>query len=249
VQLLETLLSDSARVTAPEFRLECAALARAACEAEGLFNAKQAAALDVWAVTAVTCNALHTDDSYAFNAAVSNVKAAWSALPDFQSSGTNAASASVAPPLEDPQDVSPEELAEAAAMAAKMAAVEREAAAEAEALLDKRRDGLLLCVEIAFSMYKWPWASSIVDTLLDFVHGVAATKLSPEQRVRFQKTHDAVKEARSRRMTGGAGGSLDQTSFERGQARYANAEISIRKQVGALGSDGRGESCAHRLTQ
>lgn len=249
LQLLQALLSDHARVTAPEFRLECAALVKAACGADGLFNAKQKAALDVWAVTAVTCNALHTDDSYAFSAAVNDVKAAWSALPEYQPPSDRSAVAEASAPL--PEGVDAEEAAAAAAMAAKMAAVEREAAAEAEALLDQRRDGLLLCVETAHSMYRWPWAQSIVDGLVDAVHAMASAKLSPQQRARLQCTHDAVKEARHRRRIGGGGGGGggDMTSFERGQARFANAEISIRKQVGSSGVDGRGESCAHRLTQ
>ena len=245
--LLELLLADGSRVTAPESRLECSALVQAACDADGLFNAKQRSGLDTWAVTAVTCNSLFTDDSYAFNAAVAQVKAAWSALPDFQPP-QEADSGEPAEQLQLPADVSPEEAAEAAVLAAKMAAAERDAAAAERRLLDQRRDGLLLCVESAHSMYRWPWAASIVDGLLDHVQGLAGAKLSPEQRARLGKAQEAVRDAGGRRRAGGGDGG-DMTSYERGQARYANAEISIRKQVGSSGADGRGESCAHRLTQ
>jgi hypothetical protein len=244
--LLEALLCDSARVTAPESRLECSALVQAACDTEGVFNAKQRAGLEVWAVTGVTCNSLFTDDNYAFNAAVAQVKAAWSDLPDFQPMAA-ADSAKAVESVELPADVSPEEAAEAAALAAKMAAAERDAAAAEWTLLDARRDGLVLCVETAHGMYRWPWAHSMVDSLLDHVNALAAAKLSPEQRARLAKTHEAVRHARGRRRAGGGDGG-DLTSYERGQARFANAEISIRKQVGASGADGRGESCAHRLT-
>ena len=243
--LLEALLSDGARVTAPESRLECSALVQAACDTDGVFNTKQRAGLEVWKVTAVTCNSLFTDDNYSFNAAVAQVKGAWSDLPDFQPMAADSADAAVQ--VELPADVSLEEAAEAAAMAAKMAAAERDAAAAEWKLLDSRRDGLLLCVETAHGMYRWPWAHSMVDSLLDHVQALAATKLSPEQRARLGKTHEAVRDARGRRRAGGGDGG-DLTSYERGQARFANAEISIRKQVGASGADGRGESCAHRLT-
>ena len=244
--LLEALLADGARVTAPESRLECSALVQAACDTDGVFNAKQRAGLEVWKVTACLCNSLFTDDNFSFNAAVAQVKAAWSDLPDFQPMAADSADAAVEQ-VELPEDVSPEEAAEAAAMAAKMAAAERDAAAAEWALLDSRRDGLLLCVETAYCMYRWPWAHSIVDSLLDHVNGLAAPKLSPEQRARLGKTQEAVRDARGRRRAGGGEGG-DMTSYERGQARFANAEISIRKQVGASGTDGRGESCAHRLT-
>jgi hypothetical protein len=60
-----------------------------------------------------------------------------------------------------------------------------------------------------------------------------------------------VRDARTRRRAGGGGGGGggDQTSFERGAARYAGAEISVRRAVGSnMGSDGRGEACAHSLS-
>ena len=63
--------------------------------------------------------------------------------------------------------------------------------------------------------------------------------------------HSQVRDARTRRRAGGGGGGGggDLTSFERGAARFAGAEISIRKAVGSgLGNDGRGEACANTLS-
>jgi hypothetical protein len=69
---------------------------------------------------------------------------------------------------------------------------------------------------------------------------------SPGQAARLALTVEAVRAARNKRRAGGSvgGAGAGETAFERGQAKYANAAISIRKAVGsATGTDGRGESC------
>jgi hypothetical protein len=85
-QLLEAAMADAARVTAPECRVEVAALLRAAraAEADGVFNVKHRAALEVFCLRGLTANALCTDDSYAFNRTAAEVKAAIAALPGAQ---------------------------------------------------------------------------------------------------------------------------------------------------------------------
>jgi hypothetical protein len=148
--------------------------------------------------------------------------------------------------------VDAEEAALAARMAARMAAAERAAAAAAAALLDARRDALLTCVETAHASYRWPWAQTTVDMLVDAAQAASADKFSPAQRERLQRTYTAVRDARHRRRFGGGkgGGGGEPTSFERGAARFAGADISIRRAVGSgMGNDGRGEACAGTLNK
>lgn len=140
-----------------------------------------------------------------------------------------------------PADAPPE----AAALAERMAAAERAASESEAALWAAWRDHLCLCCEIAWSLYRWPWAQSIVDGLLEGAHEASASKLSPAQQARLQRTYGLVVAARNKRRTGGGGGAgADLTSFERGAAVYAGAEISIRSSVGANTTDGRGETAS-----
>ena len=74
-------MANPVGVTAPETRLECSELVTAACALEGVFSAKQAPWLRVWRLLAVTANALYTDDSYALNRAVADVRAAFADTP------------------------------------------------------------------------------------------------------------------------------------------------------------------------
>ncbi len=142
------------------------------------------------------------------------------------------------------------EAAAAAAAAARMAAAEAAADAAAAALLDARRDALLACVEAAHASYRWPWAQTTIDLLVEAAAAAAPAKLSPPQQARLQVVYNAVRDAKHRRKHGGGAGGAggaggDLTSFERGAARFAGAEISIRRAVGSgMGNDGRGESCA-----
>ena len=129
-------------------------------------------------------------------------------------------------------------------------------------------------MEAAHASYRWPWAQATIDQLVEAAHAVAAAKLSPAQQERLQRTYIQargvqqclrptvarcslarlaiwqVRDARTRRRAGGGGGGGgDLTSFERGAARFAGAEISVRRAVGSgLGNDGRGEACAHSLS-
>ena len=92
-----------------------------------------------------------------------------------------------APPL--PPDASPEEAEAAAAAFAAAAAAERAAALAALALASARRNALLSCVEAAHAQYRWPWAQTTVDQLVDAAHAVAAAKLSPAQQERLHRTY------------------------------------------------------------
>jgi hypothetical protein len=80
------------------------------------------------------------------------------------------------------------EAAEAARMAARMAAAEAAAAAEGEALLARRRDALLTCIEAAHASYRWPWAQTTVDMLVDAAQS-CAPKFAPQQRERLQRVY------------------------------------------------------------
>ena len=208
-QFLEAAMADPARVTAPECRVEFGALLRAArgCAERGVLNAKHCAALDVWCLAGLTANALFTDDSYEFSRTAAEVRAAFAALPgacfeiwrcrlarpltrgpraDYEAEPA-AEEPSEAPPL--PPDASPEEAEAAAAAFAAAAAAERAAALAELALASARRDALLSCVEAAHASYRWPWAQTTVDQLVDAAHAVAATKLSPAQQERLHRTY------------------------------------------------------------
>jgi len=244
--LLRALLGDGARSCAPEWRCEAAALCEAALALrahEGLFPGAQGEELDVLALLCVTCNGLFTDDSFSFGRVAAEVRSALEALPTLAPPPGPDTAAEQEPP-EALQGLSEAEAEEARAMCARMAAAEAVAAAAAAALAERRRDALLRCCEAAAASYRWPWAQSVVDLLMEAAQG-ALHKFPPPQAERLAATVEAVRAARVRRRAGGGGGGGGETSFERGTAKFAGAAISIRHAVGGgLGKDGRGESCA-----
>jgi len=282
LQLLEALCADEARATSAEHRVEVSALLVAAltlADEERLFSAPQLRRLDVLALLSLV-NSLYTDDSFSFSRAATAVREALAALPPFQpplspeqeAEQLAAALAAAQPPPEALAELGEAEAAEARAMAERCCVAERAAAAAAEAALDRRRGLLVRCCEAAFESYRWPWAQSVVEALVEAAHTCGREgKLSPAHCERLQKTYDAVKTARARRRAGGGGGPGGaETSFEVGAARcvparllrpgyarvsdsafgyacrYTGAAISIRKAVGATTADGRGESSVPR---
>ena len=137
------------------------------------------------------------------------------------------------------------------AFAARMRAAEFRAATEAWQVKEDERTAILDALDAAHSHYKFNWAQTTVDMLVDFAHE-QREKFSEEQRERVVKVWEEVRDKKNARKGiggggGGGGGAAgsggDQTSFERGAAVYKNAAISIRRAVGGEGcKDGRGES-------
>ena len=127
-----------------------------------------------------------------------------------------------------------------------MLRAERRGAEAAAAVAADRRSSLLSCLDVAFSLYRWSWAQTSTDILVFATHE-ARGRFSPGERERLQGIYEAVRDAKNRRK--GVGSAKDMTSFEQGQAKYADAAISIRRAVGGPqgGVDGRGESCVHSL--
>jgi len=128
-----------------------------------------------------------------------------------------------------------------AAYALKMRAAEHRAAVDEWQLREDERSALLDAVDAAFTHYRWSWAQTTVDLLVDAVHEVRARKFGQAHQDRIVKVYEAVRDKRNARKGIGAGPN-DKTSFERGQAVYTNATMSIRRSVGANTVDGRGES-------
>jgi len=83
---------------------------------------------------------------------------------------------------------------------------------------------------------------------VDAVHEVRARKFGKAHQDRIVKVYEAVlKKRNARKGIGAAPNTTDKTSFERGQAVYTNATMSIRRSVGANTVDGRGESSVMQL--
>ena len=131
--------------------------------------------------------------------------------------------------------------------AARMRAAERQAELDAWQLREDEREALLDACEAAHSHYKHAWAQTAVDMLVEHVHERRA-KFGEEHRARIVEMYEAVRNKRNARKAaaaggGGGGGGEGLTSFERSQARFTNAAISVRGGVGGEGTrDGRGES-------
>jgi hypothetical protein len=243
LSLLRSLLRDESRATGGEHRSDVSRLLRCA------------AALDVWSTPQkeelealdwlASANALCTDDNYAFSRVAASVRTAFEQLPLL--------SDAVEPP-DDPQldaaaldGLSEEEQAEARRYAERAKAAELAAARRAVDTAALRRSSLLRCVETAFASYRWPWAQSTVDILVDAAHAAGSVgKLSAPERARLQVVYDDCRAQRARRRAGGGGGGgPGATSFERGAARFAGAAISVRHSVGSsLGKDGRGDAAS-----
>lgn len=229
------------------------------CAEDGVLNAKHKARLAVWLLYARTINDVHTDDTFQFAKAAKAIRALIEGLGEYE---------------ERPEEEDGEEMAATVgggagdgssndgsggggggggqggddaerAFAARMRAAEFRAATEAWQLREDERTALLDAVDAAHSHYKFNWAQTTVDMLVDFAHE-HRDKFSEEQRDHIVEVWEAVRDKKNARKGiggGGGGGGGDQTSFERGAAVYKNAAISIRRAVGGEGcADGRGES-------
>jgi len=208
-----------------------------------VLNAKHKAQLAVWMLHVRVVNDVHTDDNFQFAKATKAVKALVDALDDL---GPR--------PHDDEEDEEDEkddekarhegedtEAREMREYAQRMRAAERRAELDAWQLREDEREALLDACDAAHSLYKFAWAQTGVDMLVEHVH---------ERRARFGETHrrrivemyEAVRDKRNKRRKGGGGGE-GMSSFEQSQARYSGAAISIRGGVGGEGTrDGRGES-------
>jgi hypothetical protein len=122
-----------------------------------------------------------------------------------------------------------------------MRAAERRAELDAWQLREDEREALLDACDAAHSLYKFAWAQTGVDMLVEHVHERRA-RFGEAHRRRIVEMYEAVRDKRNKRRKGGGGGE-GMSSFEQSQARYSGAAISIRGGVGGEGTrDGRGES-------
>ena len=236
------------RANDPAVRFEYRELfdAAEACGDDGVLNAKHKAQLAVWMLHVRVVNDVHTDDNFQFARATKAVKALVDALDDLGPRPHD--------DEEDEEDEKDDEKAQQKAnegedtearemreYAQRMRAAERRAELDAWQLREDEREALLDACDAAHSLYKFAWAQTGVDMLVEHVH---------ERRARFGETHrrrivemyEAVRDKRNKRRKGGGGGE-GMSSFEQSQARYSGAAISIRGGVGGEGTrDGRGES-------
>lgn len=234
------------RANDPGVRFEYRELfdAAEACAEDGLLNAKHKARLAVWMLHVRVVNDVHTDDNFQFAKATKAVKALVDALTDHgprprgdEEDDKDAKDEAAAGKVEDED----EETREMREHAARMRAAERQAELDAWQLREDEREALLDACDAAHSHYKHAWAQTAVDMLVEHVHERRA-KFGNEHRARIMEMYEAVRNKRNARKAAAAGAE-GLTSFERSQARFTNAAISIRGGVGGEGTrDGRGES-------
>ena len=233
------------RANDPAVRFEYRELfdAAEACGDDGVLNAKHKAQLAVWMLHVRVVNDVHTDDNFQFAKATKAVKALVDALDDL---GPR--------PHDDEEDEEDEKADEKARhegedtearemreYAQRMRAAERRAELDAWQLREDEREALLDACDAAHSLYKFAWAQTGVDMLVEHVHERRA-RFGEAHRRRIVEMYEAVRDKRNKRRKGGGGGE-GMSSFEQSQARYSGAAISIRGGVGGEGTrDGRGES-------
>ena len=219
-----------------------------------MLNAKHKARLAVWMLHVRVVNDVHTDDNFQFAKATKAVKALVDALTDH---GPRPRGDDDEDDKDDTKDEAKDEAAagkdedeetrEMREHAARMRAAERQAELDAWQLREDEREALLDACDAAHSHYKHAWAQTAVDMLVEHVHERRA-KFGEEHRARIVEMYEAVRNKRNARKAaaaggGGGGGGEGLTSFERSQARFTNAAISVRGGVGGEGTrDGRGES-------
>jgi hypothetical protein len=234
------------RANDPAVRFEYRELfdAAEACGDDGVLNAKHKAQLAVWMLHVRVVNDVHTDDNFQFAKATKAVKALVDALDDLGPRPHDDEDDENDEKKDDDEKANEGEDDEAREMreyAQRMRAAERRAELDAWQLREDEREALLDACDAAHSLYKFAWAQTGVDMLVEHVH---------ERRARFGETHrrrivemyEAVRDKRNKRRKGGGGGE-GMSSFEQSQARYSGAAISIRGGVGGEGTrDGRGES-------
>ena len=244
------------RANDPKLRFEYRELfdAAEACARDGVLNAKHKARLAVWMLHVRVVNDVHTDDNFQFAKATKAVKALVDALTDH---GPRPRGDDDEDDKDDTKDEAKDEAAagkdedeetrEMREHAARMRAAERQAELDAWQLREDEREALLDACDAAHSHYKHAWAQTAVDMLVEHVHERRA-KFGEEHRARIVEMYEAVRNKRNARKAaaaagGGGGGGEGLTSFERSQARFTNAAISVRGGVGGEGTrDGRGES-------
>ena len=226
------------RANDPSARYEYRELFDAAetCADDGVLNAKHKARLTVWMTHVRLVNDVHTDDNFQFAKATKAIAARVDALPPYV-------------PLPDP-DPDPKpgtaadddfDDAERLAHEARMRRAERAAEAEAHTLLDDERDALLDAVDAAETHYRWNWAQTAIEMLVEATH-TRRDRFSPEQAARVESRWEATREKRNARKGGGGGGGEKATSFDRAQAKVRGESMSVRGSVGNGTRDGRGES-------
>ena len=227
------------RANDPSARYEYRELFDAAetCADDGVLNAKHKARLAVWMTHVRLVNDVHTDDNFQFAKATKAIAARVDALAPYT-------------PLPDPDpdpdpdpaaDDADEDAAERRAHEARMRRAERAAEAEAHKLLDDERDALLDAVDAAETHYRWSWAQTAIEMLVEATHA-RRNRFSPEQAARVEARWEATRDKRNARKGGGGGGGEKATSFDRAQAKVRGESMSVRGGVGNGTRDGRGES-------
>ena len=108
-----------------------------------------------------------------------------------------------------------------------MRRAERAAEAEAHTLLDDERDALLDAVDAAETHYRWNWAQTAIEMLVEATH-TRRDRFSPEQAARVESRWEATREKRNARKGGGGGGGEKATSFDRAQAKVRGESMSVR---------------------
>ena len=196
------------RANDPAVRFEYRELfdAAEACGDDGVLNAKHKAQLAVWMLHVRVVNDVYTDDNFQFAKATKAVKALVDALDDL---GPR--------PHDDEEDEEDEkddekarhegedtEAREMREYAQRMRAAERRAELDAWQLREDEREALLDACDAAHSLYKFAWAQTGVDMLVEHVHERRA-RFGEAHRRRIVEMYEAVRDKRNKRRKGGGG--------------------------------------------
>ncbi|KAI7836979.1 hypothetical protein COHA_009161 [Chlorella ohadii] len=259
---LKAAMRDPAQAADPLLAREYSKLFTAASKVSEVFTIREKNQLDVYGTWAVLRTSLATtDDSFAFNKVVAQLKAMVEQLPeateeDEEHQRQLQASAGAADPVLEAYDARLAEASGAAQQAAPAAAaaaaaadveadpfgldalLEQQAAAEAAAAARKRQ---------APKSATWSSGEVVVQrraALLDCLDTAKASyRFTASQRARVDELMGFVRDQRRLRKLGPSAKEVnrDTTSFERARAEWSRTDVSHRGKVGS-GGDHRAEN-------
>lgn len=257
---VKAAFADPDNAANPQLVKEYKRLVTAVSEHADLLGKAERAQLEVYNIWTHQRSQLFTDDSFAFNKAVAQLKTAITELPEADEEQQHAADVlagrvpaaraeAAAPPAAaavdeaDPfgldQFLEAEDKQQQQQQAASEPGPTKQpplAWSPTEQLV-MRKQALLDCLLAAKQQHRLAWAQTSVELLITHADQHRSKFVAGEQQQQLDELIKFVRSSQLARKAGRAGGSKapDMTSFERARAQWSTATVSHRGKVGAQG--------------
>ncbi|GMH39082.1 hypothetical protein BSKO_06980 [Bryopsis sp. KO-2023] len=243
-KVIAASMSDTSRCQDPTLRKEYYRLISSACDHCTLFNNQQRLQLEVYQIWGVLLSEMHTDDNFVFNKVLKKIQEIMELLPEATEVDENAYKdwEALSKVNDEPncgssgkekESVDPFDLDALLDTGGKK---KESSTWSPELCLVARREAVVDCLKTAKEKYRFAWACTSVDILLNAAHKYKSRFCLPQQETidelwRFTKKGKAV------RKQGPSAVEIrrDTTSFEQARSEWSKTSVSHRGKVGGGG--------------